>query len=155
MRILGIDPGTAIVGWGVIESAGAHRSALSYGSIQPSKTTLTGRLESIYDDIQWLIKTNTPDIMSVEEVFFATNAKTAMSVGAARGVILLAATKSHIPVVSYSPVRIKLAVCGDGKADKKQVEKMIMLTLKLPSPPKPDDVTDALAIALTHSFIKI
>jgi crossover junction endodeoxyribonuclease RuvC len=153
MIIMGIDPGTAIIGWGIVETTGIKVGTPAYGSIQPESTEMSKRLLYLHRDLSQLIAQYHPDCMSVEELYFSTNAKTAISVGQARGVILLAAAQSSIPVVSYSPNTIKLAISGDGAADKKQVEKMVTLLLKLKSIPKPDDVADALAIALTHAYM--
>jgi crossover junction endodeoxyribonuclease RuvC len=152
MKILGIDPGTAITGWAVIEAGSGQPKSVAFGSIQPESIDLPERLKTIHLELKQLISMYKPDAISIEELFFATNAKTAISVGQARGVILLTASLSGIPVASYTPLAVKQTVCGDGKADKKQVGKMVALTLRLRSVPQPDDTADALAIALTHAF---
>jgi crossover junction endodeoxyribonuclease RuvC len=152
MKILGIDPGTAITGWAVIEIASGQPKSVAYGSIQPESKILAERLKIIHTELKQLIILHKPDAISIEELFFATNAKTAISVCQARGVILLTASIAGIPIASYTPLVVKQTVCGDGKADKKQVGKMVALTLKLRSVPQPDDAADALAIALTHAF---
>ena len=153
MKILGIDPGISIIGWGVIDTHAGSPGAIGYGCIRPAPGALPDRLLVIHEKIGELTRLYKPDIVCVEELFFATNAKTAFAVGQARGVILLSAALHQIPLVSYTPLVIKQAVCGDGKANKRQVEKMVTLTLKLKTAPKPDDVADALAIALTHAFM--
>jgi len=152
MKILGIDPGTAITGWAVIEAGSGPPKSIAFGSIQPESKNLPERLKTIHRNLKQLIGLYKPDAISIEELFFASNAKTAISVGQARGVILLTASLSGIPVASYTPLVVKQTVCGDGKADKKQVGKMVALTLRLRSVPQPDDTADALAIALTHAF---
>lgn len=152
MKILGIDPGTAIVGWGVIELLHGKITALDYGSIKPDLQSQSERLIFIHQNLNQIIKAHQPDVVSLEEIFFATNAKTAISVGQARGVIVLTSALNYIPVFSYTPLVVKQTVCGDGKADKIQVGKMVMILFKLKSVPKPDDTADALAIALTHAY---
>ncbi len=153
MIILGIDPGTARVGWAVVKTDAGRPRALAYGCITTEKNdTPQARLFKIYKQCDALCKKYHPDRISLEELFYATNAKTVIAVSQARGVIILAAAQSGVPVVSYSPLFIKRAICGDGHADKKQVQYMITRELNLKSVPKPDDVADALAIALTHVF---
>lgn len=153
MIILGLDPGTARVGWGVVETNGAKYASIAYGLIETDKDTRAeDRLKEIFDAINLLIKTYTPEAISIEDLYFSTNAKTAIAVGQARGVLLLAAAKHHIQTASYSPLTIKRAITGDGKADKGQVQYMVTKQLHLREIPKPDDVADALAIALTHAF---
>ncbi|HUD20222.1 MAG TPA: crossover junction endodeoxyribonuclease RuvC [Patescibacteria group bacterium] len=153
MIIMGVDPGFARVGWAIIEHKASRITPKAYGCIETEKTeTLPNRLMITHNAIQTLIKRFSPDCMSVEELYFATNAKTAISVGQARGVILLAAAQKNIPVVSYSPLTIKRTICGDGKADKSQIGRMVTKILKLKEIPKPDDTADALAIALTHGY---
>lgn len=153
IRILGVDPGTARVGWGLVEEKGSRLSALQYGCITTEKNdSPEHRLSLVYHACLALLNKTKPDCMSVEALFFATNAKTAIAVGQARGVILLAASEKHIPVFSYSPVAVKKAVCGSGSAPKEQVSKMITKLLRLQEIPKPDDTADALAIAATHAF---
>ena len=153
MIILGLDPGTARVGWGVIETHGSRCESIAYGLIETDKHTIPeDRLKEIYDAMHTLIKKFNPDAISIEDLFFATNAKTAISVGQARGVLLLAAATHHIHTASYAPLSIKRTITGDGKADKSQVQYMVTKQLHLKEIPKPDDVADALAIALTHAF---
>jgi crossover junction endodeoxyribonuclease RuvC len=153
MIILGIDPGIARVGWAVIETARPTLKTISFGCIETDKGEKPElRLQEIHEAIKVLCKKFRPDCMSVEDLFFATNAKTAIGVGQSRGVILLAAAQAHIPVISYTPLAIKRAITGDGTADKKQVLFMVMKQLKLVSAPKLDDTADALAIAMTHAY---
>lgn len=153
MRILGIDPGIARVGWAVIETGQPTLKTISFGCIETAKEHKPERrLEEIHTAIGVLCKKFKPDCMSVEDLFFATNAKTAIGVGQSRGVILLAAAEANMPVVSYTPLAVKRAITGDGKADKKQVEFMVIKTLKLKKAPKLDDTADALAIAMTHAY---
>lgn len=153
MIILGIDPGIARVGWAAIKTHVPDPIPLSYGCITTEKIhDPQMRLAQIYDAVLLLCKKFKPVCMSVEDLYFATNAKTAIGVGQSRGVILLAAAKQKIPVVSYSPLTVKRTITGDGKADKKQVERMVVRILKLKVAPKPDDTADALAIAMTHAY---
>lgn len=153
IRILGIDPGTARVGWGLIEEQYGKLKTLKYGCITTEKDQSPEvRLSVVFHAVTKLITALKPDCMSVEDLFFATNAKTAIAVGQARGVILLAASEKNIPVASYSPVAVKKAICGTGTAPKEQVGRMITTLLKLKEIPKPDDTADALAIAATHAY---
>jgi len=153
MIILGIDPGVARIGWGVISHTKPKCTALAYGLISTEKTIrIEKRLCLLYDAMTSLLEKYKPDAMSVEDLFFATNAKTAIAVGEARGVILLSSAKAGVPVVSYSPLAVKRTITGDGHADKKQVEKMIIKILNLKDIPKIDDTIDALAIAVTHAY---
>lgn len=153
MIILGIDPGIARVGWAVIETAKPNLKTISFGCIETEKGEKPEvRLYQIYKAILVLCKKFRPDCMSVEDLFFAANAKTAIGVGQSRGVILLAAAMVKVPVVSYTPLAVKRAVAGDGHADKKQVTSMVMRILKLSRAPKLDDTADALAIAMTHAY---
>lgn len=152
MIILGIDPGLAIVGWGAIEYSGNRFTVLGYGSIQtPAGMPTEQRLVSIYDDLAQIIKKYRPDQIAIEELFFNTNQTTGIRVAEARGVILLCATKLGIPCFEYTPLQVKQAVVGYGRAEKKQVITMVTMMLGLPKPPKPDDTADALAIAVCHA----
>ena len=152
MLILGIDPGTATTGYGLIEEKGGMLSLIDYGVILTgAKLPLEQRLEKIYDQLEDIIEEYNPDEIAVEELFFSNNAKTAMSVGQARGVILLATQKAGVPVSEYTPNQVKNGICGYGGADKKQVQKMVQILLKLSETPEPDDAADALAIAICHS----
>ncbi len=151
MKILGIDPGIAIVGYGVVEKRANKYIPIEYSAITTAAhTPLEERLEIIYDKMNELLTRIRPDVMSVEELFFNNNAKTAFSVGQARGVILLAAVKHSLPVFEYTPLQVKQALTGYGRADKNQIQQMTKAMLGLPTVPKPDDVADALAIAICH-----
>lgn len=152
MRILGIDPGVAIVGFGVIDSDRNQHSMVRCGVITtPAHTSLSSRLHSIYLDMTEIIATFQPDAIAVEELFFNTNITTGISVAQARGVILLACYQSGVPVFEYTPLQVKQAVVGYGRAEKKQVMDMVKRTLRLQEAPKPDDAADAVAIALCHA----
>jgi crossover junction endodeoxyribonuclease RuvC len=152
MRILGIDPGIAIVGFGVVDSSGGKQSLVNYGVITtPAKTPLSSRLDRIFADLKELISEFNPDVIAIEELFFNTNITTGISVAHGRGVILLACYQSGVPVFEYTPLQVKQAVVGYGRADKKQVIDMVRRLLKMPAAPKPDDAADALAIALCHA----
>lgn len=153
MLALGIDPGTAICGYGLVEHRGSSLRAIDYGAIQTSPRLSTSeRLVIIHRDIDLLIKKYNPDIIGVEQLFFNKNVSTAMSVGQARGVILLAAAQNGIELTEFTPLQVKQSVVGYGKAEKAQVIYMTQRLLNLPAKPHPDDVADALAIAIctTH-----
>ena len=151
MIILGIDPGYAIVGFGVLDYKNNHFSVLDYGAITPDAgTPFNERLEIIFDRLAALIDRWRPDAMSVEKVFYNSNAKTVIDVSQARGVIMLAAQKGRVPVFEYTPLQVKQSVVGYGRADKKQVQEMIRRILSLETVPKPDDTADALAMAVCH-----
>ncbi|MBQ9737570.1 MAG: crossover junction endodeoxyribonuclease RuvC [Clostridia bacterium] len=152
MRILGIDPGYAIVGVGTIDYEGNHFKTVEYGAV----TTEAGedmfdRLKTIYDQICLLIDRVKPDAVAIEELFFHNNQKTAINVAQARGVLVLAAKNKGIPVYEYTPLQVKQAVVGYGRAEKAQVQQMTKTILGLPEIPKPDDTADALAIAVCHA----
>lgn len=152
MIILGVDPGTATTGYGLIEEKSGKLSLVDYGVIVTEpKQPLENRLELLYDQLGDIIDEYNPDEIAVEELFFSSNAKTAMSVGQARGVILLAAKKSGVNIAEYTPNQVKNGICGNGNADKKQVQKMVQMLLKLTEIPQPDDAADALAIAICHA----
>ena len=152
MIILGIDPGFAIVGWGVIEYSGSRFKVLGYGSVEtPAHIPMEERLVMINDGIKELIDTYHPDVMAVEELFFNTNQTTGIRVAEARGVILLCATRLGVPTFEYTPLQVKQSVVGYGRAEKKQVITMVTMMLNLKAPPKPDDTADALAIAVCHA----
>ncbi|HEX5797190.1 MAG TPA: crossover junction endodeoxyribonuclease RuvC [Candidatus Saccharimonadales bacterium] len=153
MRVLGIDPGTGIVGFGVIESGSIKLKMLDAGVIRtPASEPDSKRLKIIADGLDEIIKHNKPDVMAVEKLFFARNVTTAMSVAQARGVVLLLGEQNNLPVFEYTPLQIKQAVTGYGKADKLQVQEMVRTILKLKNIPKPDDCADALACAITHTM---
>lgn len=151
MRILGIDPGLAIVGWGVIEVQNGRFYPVACGSVTtPAHTPVDLRLSMIYNDMNALMDKYHPDEMAIEELFFNTNITTGITVAEARGIVLLCARQHNLPIGEYTPLQVKQAVVGYGVAEKKQVIAMVTSLLKLPSPPKPDDTADALAIALCH-----
>lgn len=151
MIILGIDPGYAIVGWGVVEYSGMKFKTLGYGSIRtPAGMAIVDRLERIYLGMNEIIEKYKPDHMAVEELFFNTNSTTAIVVAEARGIILLSAKQKGLTIAEYTPLQVKQAVVGYGRAEKKQVITMVTTLLNLPAPPKPDDTADALAIAVCH-----
>ncbi|MEE0867281.1 MAG: crossover junction endodeoxyribonuclease RuvC [Clostridia bacterium] len=151
MRILGIDPGIAIVGYGIVEKNANLYKAIDYSAITTkAHTPIEERLEIIYKRMLEIIDVYKPDAMSVEELFFNNNAKTAFAVGQARGVVLLAAVQNHVPIYEYTPLQVKQALTGYGRADKNQIQQMVKSMLGLKSVPKPDDVADALAIAICH-----
>ncbi len=151
MRILGIDPGYAIVGFGVVESLGFDFEVVNFGVITtPANIPIEDRLLMIFNDLNTVIERYKPEEMAIEELFFNTNHTTGIPVAEARGVILLCAKMHGIPVYEYTPLQVKQAVVGYGRAEKQQVIAMTTSMLKLPSPPKPDDAADALAIAICH-----
>ena len=152
MIILGIDPGYAIVGWGVIEYTANRFSVIAYGAVTTeAKTPFNERLETVYDGIRDIINKYNPEALAIEKLFYNTNAKTVIDVAQARGVILLACQLQGIPVFEYTPLQVKQAVVGYGKAEKVQVQKMVKTILNLEKVPKPDDTADALAIAICHT----
>ena len=152
MRILGIDPGLAIVGWGVVEHQGTKFHTVAYGALQtPAKTRTEERLHSIFRGMQELLETYHPDAIAVEELFFNTNITTGIRVAEARGVILLAAEMAGVSIFEYTPLQVKQAVVGYGRAEKRQVISMVTRLLNLKEAPKPDDTADALAIAICHA----
>ena len=152
MIILGIDPGYAIVGYGVIEYKASRFRVIDYGAITtPAGLLPERRLEMIYDSLSALIEKYKPDEMAVEELFFTNNQKTAILVAEARGVIVLCAKKHRVHLAEYTPLQVKQAVVGYGRAEKKQVQSMVTMFLNLKEVPKPDDTADALAIAVCHA----
>ena len=151
MIILGIDPGIAIVGYGVVHFDGQHFKPIEYGAITtPAGDKLTDRLRDIFESVSILIEKHKPDAFSIEELFFNTNVTTAIHVAHGRGVCLLAASILNVPIFEYTPLQVKQAVVGYGKAEKKQVMEMTRSILRLANIPKPDDAADALAIAICH-----
>ncbi len=151
MTILGIDPGYAIVGYGVLEYDGRRFKTIEYGAITTDASMdMMDRLKSIYDDLNKVIERVKPDFMAIEELFFNSNQKTAINVAQARGVLVLAALNHGIEVFEYTPLQVKQAVAGYGRADKNQVQQMVKILLGLDSVPKPDDTADAVAIAICH-----
>lgn len=152
MRILGIDPGIATVGFGVVESEKNRQRLVSCGCITtPANTPLSTRLDRIYNDLNELLDAFKPEAVAVEELFFNTNITTGISVAHGRGVILLALHRAGIPIFEYTPLQVKQAVVGYGRAEKNQVIDMVKRILGLKAPPKPDDAADALAIAICHA----
>ena len=149
LRILGIDPGIAIVGFGVIEFDNMHFKVVDYGAItSPAHTSVPSRLKMIYDDLTYVIEKYKPDEMAIEELFYNNNAKTVINVGQARGVLILAGENHNLPVFEYTPLQVKQGVVGYGRAEKHQVMEMVKSLLSLKAVPKPDDTADALAIAI-------
>ncbi len=152
MRILGIDPGYAIVGTGVVDYIGNKFKTIDYRAVTTeANIPFEIRLKKIYDDISEIIDLYKPDFVSIEELFFNNNAKTAIAVGQARGVIILSAVNKGVPIFEYTPLQIKQAIVGYGRAEKKQVQQMTKALLFLNEIPKPDDVADALALAICHA----
>lgn len=152
MRILGIDPGTGIVGFGVIDVVGQTKTMVDAGVIRtPAHQADELRLVTIYDELTEIIETNKPEVMVVEKLFFTNNITTGMSVSQARGVILLAGEQAKLKLIEYTPLQIKQSLTGDGKASKQQVQQMVKTILKLKQVPQPDDCADALAAALTFA----
>lgn len=152
MRILGIDPGIATVGFGVVDSEKGKLSYVACGIIStPAKTSLSSRLELIYNDLNQLFDSFKPDVVCIEELFFNTNITTGIAVAHGRGVILLAARMAGIPIYEYTPLQVKQAVVGYGRAEKKQVIDMVRRILNMKNPPKPDDAADAVALAICHA----
>lgn len=152
MRILGLDPGIATVGFGIVDTEKNKQKLVTCGVITtPAHTPLTQRLDQIYTDLEELIRTYQPEVMAVEELFFNTNITTGISVAQGRGVILLCAFRAGLRIFEYTPLQVKQAVVGYGRAEKKQVMDMVRRILSLPAPPKPDDAADAVALALCHA----
>ncbi|MBI4136979.1 crossover junction endodeoxyribonuclease RuvC [Candidatus Roizmanbacteria bacterium] len=156
MTVLGIDPGIARCGWGVVEKNGsANLKTIDFGCVvTKSITDEAVRLSQLYEEIRRLIKKYKPDVVAVEKLFFAANVKTALTVGQARGAILVAAGTAGIPIAAYTPLEVKQAITGYGRAEKEQMQRMITKTLGLSQVPQPDDTADALAVAVTYCFMK-
>ncbi len=151
--ILGIDPGTATMGWGVVRQEGSRLRYVQHGAITtPSNWTMPRRLGRLFDGVTQLVEGYGPDTVAVEELFFNTNVTTAISVGQARGVALLAAYRAGIEVSEYTPLQVKQTITSYGRADKRQVQEMVRALLNLREIPRPDDAADGLAIAITHAF---
>lgn len=150
MRVLGIDPGTARMGWGVIEGEG-EPELVAYGTLTtPAGHPLAGRLHTLFQGLQKIVAQYDPEVAALEELFFARNVRTAFSVGQARGAALVALAAAGLPVREYSPLEVKQAVTGYGRAEKRQVQEMVRTLLNLEEIPRPDDAADALAVALCH-----
>jgi len=153
LRILGFDPGVATVGYGAIDYDGLKPRLLSYGAIKTAAgLPLHVRLEEIFDDANTLIDKFKPDAIAIEELFFNTNVKTAITVAQGRGVLLLAAQKAAIPLFEYTPLQVKQAVVGYGRAEKRQIMEMTRILLHMEKIPRPDDAADALALAICHAY---
>ena len=152
MLALGIDPGTAICGYGFVESQGSRLIAHEYGAVTTSpKARMEDRLMKLYDGLDALIKEYHPDVMGVEQLFFNRNVTTAIPVGQARGIVLLAAAKNQLELAEHTPLQVKQAVVGYGRAEKKQVMDMVRRICALKAVPRPDDAADAVALALCHA----
>lgn len=153
MRTLGIDPGTAIMGWGLVDETAGRLRLVDFGALTTAATLPQAeRLALLYDGLRALIAQHKPDAAAVEELFFGKNVNTAITVGQARGVALLALVQAGVPIHEYKPLVVKQAVVGYGGADKKQMQEMVRITLNLAKAPKPDDAADALAIAICHAY---
>lgn len=154
MRILGIDPGYAIIGWGVLDYEKNRFTVVDYGAITTEAgTPFPKRIEHIYTEMQAIIERNKPEVLSMEKLFFTNNKTTGIDVAQARGVLLLAATQAGLSIAEYNPIQVKQGVVGYGKAEKKQVMEMTRVILGLDEVPKPDDTADALALAITHAHV--
>ena len=151
MRIFGIDPGSQRTGYGCVERIGSRQALIVCGSLSgPPRATFPDKLNAIHDGLTMLLTRHRPDCVAIEDIFHARNVRSALKLGEARGVALLAASEAGVPVVSYAPAAIKRAVVGYGRAEKHQVQHMVKLLLGLDQPPTPHDVADALAVALCH-----
>lgn len=151
MRVFGIDPGSDRTGYGCVESDGSRHQLVGCGALTfPPKSPLPDRLSRIYDGLAALLEHHSPDCVAIEDVFHARNVRSALTLGHARGVALLAATRTGVPVAAYAPAEIKRAVVGYGRAEKQQIQRMIALLLGLGAPPTPHDAADALAVAICH-----
>jgi crossover junction endodeoxyribonuclease RuvC len=152
MCVLGIDPGTANTGYGVVARRGGRLVALDGGCIETSpRSAQEARLAAIYERVDALLEEHRPVAVALEDVYFGTNASSALAVGHARGVVMLAAGRRGIPCTGYTPQQVKGAVCGSGRADKEQVQTMVQVLLSLDEPPRPDHAADALAVAICHA----
>jgi len=152
MVILGIDPGTAITGYGVVSHEGNHLKKIAFGVIRTTPDQeMAERLSQLYKELQEIIVKYAPEVVAVEELFFNKNVRTALAVGQARGVIMLAANNAGLKIVEYTPLQVKQAVVGYGRAEKLQVQEMVRMLLCLTELPKPDDAADALAIGICHA----
>lgn len=154
MRVIGIDPGTGILGFGVIDVIGGRTKLVTAGVITtPAHTPIDERLEEIFDGLTEIIAETSPEVMSIEKLFFSQNVTTAISVAQARGVAMLTGRKARLKIAEYTPQEIKQTLTGYGKADKKQMQEMVRLQLGLSEVPKPDDCADALAAAVTYAMM--
>lgn len=154
MRIIGIDPGTGILGFGVVDYKKGKTTMVTAGVITtPAHTPIDERLEEIFDGLTEIIAETNPEVMSIEKLFFSQNVTTAISVAQARGVAMLTGRRAKLPIAEYTPQQIKQTLTGYGKADKKQMQEMVRMQLGLTETPKPDDCADALAAAITHAMM--
>ncbi len=152
MRILGLDPGYAILGWGIIDVKGNHFTVVDYGAITTkAKTDMPLRLKIIFEELTALVEKYKPDTVAIEELFFNTNQTTGIAVAQARGVAIVACANGGMEVAEYTPLQVKQGLVGYGRAEKKQVQNMVKTILNLKEVPKPDDTADALAIAICHA----
>ncbi len=152
MVVMGIDPGVASTGFGVVRAAGGSMSAIDGGVIEVAPDEpMEGRLARIHEELAQLLAWHEPIALALEEVYFGKNVRSAIAVGQARGVVMLAAAQSGVPCFDYTPQAVKMAVCGSGSAAKRQVQKMVGALLSLPQPPKSDHAADALAVAICHA----
>lgn len=155
MTILGIDPGVARTGWGIVSFVDGQAKVRDFGIIETEKGLPPGdRLVTLHSAIRKIVSRSKPEEAAMEKIFFNTNAKTALAVGEARGVTLLALTQADVPTYHYTPLQVKMAIAGYGRADKHQVEQMVTVLLNLKETPSPDDIADALAVAVTHGVIR-
>jgi len=153
MRTLGIDPGTAIMGWGIVDEAAGKLSLVDFGALTtPAGMPHPERLVLLYDGLRQILERHRPETAAIEELFFGKNVNTAITVGQARGVALLALAQFSLAVHEYKPLQVKQAVAGYGGADKKQMQEMVRITLGLTAIPRPDDAADALAVAICHAY---
>jgi crossover junction endodeoxyribonuclease RuvC len=153
VRVLGIDPGTAACGYGVVERSGGRVRALDHGWWKtPASDPTERRLKALFGAVTTLIEERRPDAVALEESFVGVDARTALSVGQARGAVLVAAALAEVPCAEYAPARVKQAVCGYGRAEKAQVQRMVRSILALPAPPEPHHAADALAVAICHAL---
>ena len=151
MRVIGVDPGTAITGWGIVEGDGNDLTMVAGGVITTTAgTPLPERLQVIYRELTDIVTQWQPSTAAIEELFFSKNAKTALAVGHGRGAAMLALANTNLPITEYKPLEVKQAITGHGGADKKQIQQMVKLLLNLDEIPRPDDAADALAIAICH-----
>ncbi|MEW5958518.1 MAG: crossover junction endodeoxyribonuclease RuvC [Chloroflexota bacterium] len=151
MRVIGIDPGTAITGWGVVEGTGDDLAVIAYGTItSTADMPLPRRLQAIYGELTAIVEQWQPAGAAIEELFFSKNAKTALAVGHGRGAAMLALANANLPITEYKPLEVKQALTGHGGADKQQMQQMVKLLLRLEDVPRPDDAADALAVAICH-----
>ena len=153
MKVLGIDPGTAACGYGIVHGSDGRLRAVDHGYWRTKAgERLELRLKTIFDGVTALIEVHRPDAVALEDSFVGADARTALSVGQARGAVLVASARAGLPCVEYPPARVKQAVCGYGRADKQQVARMVKVVLGLPQPPASDHASDALAVAICHAF---